>query len=390
MGALRHGPEAGPTWARGYDMTMLRAFGDLFRTAHKPHVYGAFGLIKERDIATMLADGAVLHVQHQNGRVDGALAWRKLRHGSKQSDFTGRQIQLAAGDIYVPALAGCDVTSAKRVLWMLPKGPTKWVEIFEEDKIAKQAAVECGYLYAFSKVMSGSEVKGVYVRDAFAFNVPRALSPAELATLAVIDDRFITKKTISAVLDELRGSAEWWAQHYSNYNKRGSWTSFALRGYDPEDPRFIIKPAEMSKAWKNDNKERLGARPTDTFMYDRFPMVREIVDRIPGKKDRVRFMRLAAENGELSRHADVTDREAGVADGKVVRLHIPVITNDAVRFSAWGARGEKITITPKPGCLLYLDQRKPHAVVNKGRTERVHLVVDAFSSAALREWLIWA
>ncbi len=174
-----------------------------------------------------------------------------------------------------------------------------------------------------------------------------------------------------------------WAQHYSYYNLRKSWTSFTLRGYDAYDPQFIIKPSEMSKSWKNSNSKRLMARPAWTNISESFPETMKVIESLGFTNlDRVRFMRLAG-GGELSRHADVTDRDAGVLPGRVSRLHIPITTNPTVRFYSWDARGVEIVRTFGEGDLFYLDQRKPHRVTNTG-DDRVHLVVDVFSDDRLR------
>lgn len=37
------------------------------------------------------------------------------------------------------------------------------------------------------------------------------------------------------------------------------------------------------------------------------------------------------------------------------------------------------------GSLVYLDQRKPHAVRNDGAAERIHLVIDTVSTPELRQ-----
>jgi hypothetical protein len=98
-------------------------------------------------------------------------------------------------------------------------------------------------------------------------------------------------------------------------------------------------------------------------------------------------MRLGARGGELTRHADITDPEAGTADGKVARLHIPLTTDPRCVFRSWGLNGvEQRLHMPERG-LSYIDTRKPHAVINPADLERIHLVADAFSSPALRRWI---
>jgi hypothetical protein len=133
----------------------------------------------------------------------------------------------------------------------------------------------------------------------------------------------------------------------------------------------------------------LDAKPADTIAYEKFPATRAVVNRLPGAKDRVRFMRLAPGGGELSRHADITDREAGTKNGAIVRLHIPIITSPLVEFSSWDHRGKHTVMAMQERGLYYLDQRKPHAVANRDeKVERIHLVVDTVANDELRALLV--
>lgn len=178
-----------------------------------------------------------------------------------------------------------------------------------------------------------------------------------------------------------------WSQHYSDYNKRDSWSAFALRGFDAEDPSFIIKPEEMSKRWKKENPERLEASCCETIAARSFPETMKLVDRIPAKKERVRMMRLAPKIGELGRHADITDRNAGTSDGKIARLHIPIVTDERCKFRTWSETGKESVSQVPVGSLWYLDVRKPHSVVNPSPKERIHLVVDVVCNEEIRKMI---
>ena len=46
-----------------------------------------------------------------------------------------------------------------------------------------------------------------------------------------------------------------YTNHYSNYNKAKSWC-YIIRGYK-NDYRFITKPVEMNKKWKEENKDEV-------------------------------------------------------------------------------------------------------------------------------------
>lgn len=371
-------------WQHGYPIEELRAFAEPFRQRHKPLVFGAFGLTKERDIAAALAEKRVIWT----GKPPQAVALSSvLQHGSKQSDFAQRPIPLAAGSVYVRAFAALDPQAGAKLLGAIVEqahDAPVWLEIFEEDEIAIEAIRIIGHFgYAASKIMAGSEIKGMYCTAAPPLP---PLSAEDKATLLVLDPGFLSAETHTAIRAELTAFASYWAQHYSGYNKRKSWEAFALQGYDP-DPGFIIKPAEMAKAWKDENPDKLAARPQRTGAADHFPATLKAIAGLGSLKefDRVRFMRLRAKGGELSRHADITDRDAGTADGMICRLHIPISTSPAVRFYGWTERGQRLETGFPERALCYLDQRKPHAVTNSDPAlDRVHLVVDCIASAALR------
>ena len=81
----------------------------------------------------------------------------------------------------------------------------------------------------------------------------------------------------------------------------------------------------------------------------------------------VRLMRLTAG----SRIKEHTDLDLSFEDG-MVRVHVPVTTNDAVEF-----RLNKTRVVLEAGSAWYLRLSDPHSVVNGGAADRVHLVIDA-------------
>ena len=380
-----------PAWALGYDVAKLEAVASLFAKHHKPYVFGAFGLVKERDVANAAHEGRFYTDRGMglNAAISAAAIIRPIRYTSTQHDFTGADVHIPAGGSYMSALAYTQGFVATKLLIDAPD--PSWVEIFQEDHHTALLLKASGYRHMFTKVLAGSELKGVYLRGRIGFagfnEHSATLHPADLATLECMSESGF-KKYITPIEKELRSAGDNWAQHYATYNKRQSWTAFCLRGYDEKDPGFIAKPDEMSKKWKAENPERLTAECRDTFMMSYFPTVRKIMAEIPcAGFERIRFMRLASGKGELSRHAYITDRNAGTKKGQVARLHVPIITNDDVLFQAWDAFGNKIEKNLKAGSLDYLDVRKPHAVTNVGATERIHLVLDVYCNDRTTEWL---
>ena len=148
---------------------------------------------------------------------------------------------------------------------------------------------------------------------------------------------------------------------------------------DPIPPTLasIIKPAEMSKGWKQDNPERLKATCAPTIAAMAMPTVG--CWRKASRQARAgpayaapRLKRRA----DLS-YADITDRDAGTADGRIARLHIPLQTAKGCE-SRLGADGQ-----PHPPALFppaRCPSRHPKAargLVNTSDCDRILLVIDA-------------
>jgi hypothetical protein len=379
-------------WQHGIPLPLLKEFGAIFKAAHGPHVYGAFGLVKERDIAEAISECRFCV------RPNAAAIYRRLKVTSQQETYHETKITIPAGDAIISAFACTnpedgtalltDLTNMLRVpeqtagaLWQGPPASV-WLEIFEEDYTAKTIATEMGFQYVDTKIMAGSEIKGVYVlgRAVQPFN-----DPAEFQTLAVLQPDFLSEDDLAAIAWELADYGDKWAQHYSTYNKGKAWTAFALQGYDANDPSFIIQPNEMARKWKAENPARLEAQSVPTIAAAYFPKTLAIAARIPNAGfDRIRFMRLAPGGGELARHADLCP-EAGVKDGRLARIHIPIVTNPEVLFTQWHSRGGQVTHHFPQGAMCYIDQRQPHKAVNGGTTDRIHFVLDTKCTPALRK-----
>src|SRR5205085_2147315 len=86
-----------------------------------------------------------------------------------------------------------------------------------------------------------------------------------------------------------------------------------------------------------------------------------------------RLMRLTA-GSMIKEHEDVA---LSFEDG-TVRLHIPVVTNEAVDFRLNGTR-----TAMQAGSCWYLRLSDRHSVANRGTEDRVHLVVDA----VVNDWI---
>lgn len=381
-------PDAACTraWTRGYPLETLRRYAGIFRERHKALVFGAFGLTREREVAEAMKRGRFVHLERP---APAAALFRPVIRPSEWCDFRGYQVPLHSGDTIIEAIAGHTVAAVAAVLSSFDVFSHRvFAEVFEEDEVARRALRERGFGWLGTRIGAGSEIKGLYAAPRRGWLRDAILPFDEVATLSILRNGFVNGEERAFILHEVELASGLWEQHYSSYNKRRSWTAFALHGYD-DDPRFVVKPAEMSKRWKEANPKRLVAKPRWTSAAHLFPITRALLaERLRCQFDRVRFMRLRARDGELSRHADVTDREAGVQDGCITRLHIPIVTSDAVTFYGWTARGECLKRHLPAGALCYLDQRKPHAVTNRDQNlNRIHLVVDCVGNAALRKMI---
>lgn len=381
-----------PAWAQGQDMAFLKEGARIFRDEFKANSYGAFGIPKERDIADARAHGTLIWTL-QDGAMCALAIFRRASLSSVHEDFAGRQARIAAGDLFISRIAG--TAGAKQHLiekLQAQAGTTTvWVEAHVENAETMALLRSMGFRHMMTKITASSDLKGLFLHADPAVTVARsipAIDPADLPGVKILKPEFLSAKARANILAELDAAgASAWAQHYSSYNKRSSWTSFALSGYDASDPHFIIKPSEMSKDWKSKNPARLLATCGPTIAAANFPAAMSILRSIPGEKQRVRFMRLSAGNGELSRHSDITDPEAGTADRKIARLHIPITTDKRCIFRSWTLDGAEAQLHFPERALCYIDTRKPHAVINPSDIERVHLVIDAYSSPELRKMI---
>jgi hypothetical protein len=233
---------------------------------------------------------------------------------------------------------------------------------------------DLGLHYACAKISSFADYKGIYLSSNILYE---SLSPYEQFGIHKLN----LKIKIKDLLKDIE-QLPVWANHYSNYNKGASWSALSIRGYS-DDISFIEQPSEMSQSWKKKNVEKLEWELRETELFDQLPSLKPILNLITGKKHRIRLMKLESKSGILDRHTDSQSDYHGILNNKVLRLHIPLITNDKVVFSLWDLKGKLQKSKMKEGELWYLDVRKPHKAVNSGSTDRIHLVIDVESNAEL-------
>ena len=260
--------------------------------------------------------------------------------------------------------------------------------IHEEVGVDRFVAKESGYKKVGIKINTFGDIQGVYFKEFQPSVFGHREFPEQNMMLPV--EKLVLIKTnipdVSNICDIIAQRVEMmdyeFTNHYSNYNKDKSWSAISLRGYSPEWS-FITKPAEMSKKWKEENKD-VEFKLQDTELRKMFPEVEELLRWLPGEPHRIRFMNLSPGGGELQRHTDQVDPDAGVNDLKLMRFHFPIVTNKDVIFNQWDWHAELVEAHMQVGECWYLDVRKPHRAINGGTDMRTHLVVDVVANDEVR------
>ena len=166
----------------------------------------------------------------------------------------------------------------------------------------------------------------------------------------------------------------------TKYTKGNDWTAISLYGYGPKITD-ILKPGVLKSSVKIDEQLQW------TNLHEATPLnpVFKILENLPCKYERVRFMKLEA-GKVIGKHSDKIDKDLGFNDGQIIRVHVPIRTNDDVVFSLFESSRAKVAheYRLKTGHYYYTDVTKPHAVRNMSDVDRIHLVVDCYANDTLR------
>ena len=182
-------------------------------------------------------------------------------------------------------------------------------------------------------------IRNLYEHKDIALRLPRSFDAARLAA------------------DLGRMDESWWENHLSDYHD-GNWQTIAL-----------IAPGGSRRS-----QVSFGGAFAATEALEACTYLREVIDSLPGRKNRVRLLRLRA-GGAIYPHSDPLHQ----IDADLVRLHIPVQTNPAVTFLV-----NDVAVVMQPGETWFVDVRFRHSVTNAGSAHRVHLVVDVAANDELR------
>jgi hypothetical protein len=356
-------------WQHGYDMEYLVSLQEQYEN-YNTYADGPFAEVKKNVIA------ALLHKKNFEISRNACLEITKSKvktpitmHGET---IIGRK---EPGDITFAKISGHNKDTRNAVNQDSYRKKYCWMYVWAEWDDARRFAEECGFQYVGCKVTTFAEIYAVYFRN--ARRKPERTHPQVAGTekIAIAKCRQ-PELDLEKICQELKQAQFHYTNHYSNYNKKGSWGAMALRGYK-DDPNFIAKPIEMNKKWKAANPGWEDWEIQDTDIASHFPYTMQLIESLPTDNiiHRARFMRLAP-GGTLGRHTDQVDPDLGTRDGSIMRLHIPIYTNPDVTFSAWDMDGIEHQHHMEAGQLWYLDIRKPHEATNAGKAERIHLVID--------------
>jgi hypothetical protein len=144
-----------------------------------------------------------------------------------------------------------------------------------------------------------------------------------------------------------------WVNHYNTRDYEGNWSSISLMSAGGN--------AQNIYALNNSVEPVVYTNLMQDCHY-----FKEILDGFPFEKTSVRLLRLAA-GAIVKPHQDHC---LGYEDD-CFRIHIPVITNDLVEFMLDGER-----LIMKEGECWYIDANFTHSVINRGKEDRIHLVID--------------
>ncbi len=329
----------------------------------------------------------------ENGVVRAALIYYDISKMSNKkktiTSFTQRKIELSENDSYIFDVA-CDVGYERWLGFLMERHFSKTVfgttiaECDMQNKEIREVFESLGFERVDNKVSSFADMYGIWCKQNELLPIEKIEESQECSLQRLIMD----VPPLEPLLNQVKElEDEMFANHYSNYNKGNTWSGVVIRGYGGKED-FIIKPSEMTNSWKKENKEKLEWICEDTPLRKRLDEVEKFIDVLDvSEVERVRVLKLSKGEGELQRHTDIQDKEAGINDGQWARLHFPLQTNKKVIFTQWNTDGTETTTRMRLNELWYLDMRKPHTAVNFGEEDRYHLIIDVKADEKLRAWL---
>ena len=164
---------------------------------------------------------------------------------------------------------------------------------------------------------------------------------------------------------------------------KGGWDALSLHGYG-NHPLDILKPGVLKSSVNIDTKLQWTTLSVITTMKPILNMLKKL----PCEFERIRFMRLEA-GKVIGKHTDKIDKDIGFDDGDIIRIHMPIRTNEQVVFTLYENNKDKdgTEYNLETGHYYYTDVTKAHAVRNTSDVDRIHLVADCYSNEKMRALL---
>jgi Aspartyl/Asparaginyl beta-hydroxylase len=366
------------TTERRFSAERLQEYTEFFKEFDYEVTKSSLPAAYQAPVARWLQQGT-LSERVQDGRIQCIVVGAPLLADTPVCDFSGNpKFWMRRGDMFIERIAFQDIRHAKEEIGrILEEYENVFFELWEEMPRCQQIVKHFGLEWLCTKILHTDELVGVYGRFARPISVP--YGQCDLVSVAKLNIQPFDVADCRNSLSRVPA----YSDHYSMCSKGNTWSAVSLRGYGGL-AEFISKPSEMSQRWKNENPEKLKWNISDTPLRAALPEFEPLIEAIPGEKHRIRLMRLKPGGGEIYRHTDIQDADAGTEQGKLMRVHIPIITSPSVKFECWNLRGVSKVCYMAPGESWYVDVRKPHRVENYGTTDRIHLVIDAESNEPLK------
>lgn len=154
---------------------------------------------------------------------------------------------------------------------------------------------------------------------------------------------------------------QYWLAHYQTLHYSGGWSAIPLRSLAGKIDNIYALPEER------------GCKYQSTSFLLNAPYLQEVLSAFQCPLLGVRLLKLDA-GAIIKEHRDA---DLAFELGEV-RIHIPIVTNDAIEFYL-----DKERVILKEGECWYMNFNLSHAIYNKGTEARIHLVIDA----KVNEWV---
>ena len=125
------------------------------------------------------------------------------------------------------------------------------------------------------------------------------------------------------------------------------WSAISIQGYGNKTDD-LLKPNVLGSKVENDELVK-----TDLYHNEHLKPIVEIINQIPSNTERIRLMKLSPKT-TIRKHTDKVDKD--FVKEKIVRIHIPLKSNDDVIYYFWN-KGNKSSYTLPTKKYYYLDSQ---------------------------------